>query len=152
MSILALAWLLFPGELLENLSEALDLLTVERPVALTLCFHRPLVMGTGLCRERGRVRCGGRRRGRLDRRRLLTGCRRRRRAAVAREEPLQRLVERFLHHDLVLVRDDDALQFRNLSGRRPEVERADVEERFLDGNHQQRSLNDLRALLVPERD
>ena len=35
---------------------------------------------------------------------------------------------------------------------RAQIERPDVDERFLDGDHHQRALNDLRALLVPERD
>ena len=147
----------------QDLAELLDFVAVERPVAVTLRLQRTLVV---LLRERGeRVEAlaGPRRRGRRpvgDRRRRrwrarlgerADGGRRRtldpRRARA--EDPVQGARQRFFHHDLVLMRDDDPLQLRDPAAGGAQVERPDVQERLLDRDDQQRSLDHLRPLLVP---
>ena len=44
------------------------------------------------------------------------------------------------------------LQFGNLAAGSPEIQRTNVNQRFLDRNDEQRALDDFRALLVPQRD
>ena len=47
---------------------------------------------------------------------------------------------------------DDPLELGNPSAFGPELEGLDVDERFLDGNHQELSSDDLGTPLVPEGD
>ena len=64
-------------------------------------------------------------------------------APAAAEEAVERRVERLLHHDLVLVRDDDPLQLGDAAAGGAQVERPDVEQRLLDRDHEQRALDHL---------
>ena len=84
--------------------------------------------------------------------RLLARLRRRGLTLGLAEQPRQRQIERRLHHDAVLMRDDHARQLGNASGLRAQVQRPHVDQRSFDRNHHQRALDHLRALLVPERD
>ena len=72
-----------------------------------------------------------------------------RRSAAAREDLIERGIERFVHDDPVLIRHDDALQFGNEPAGGAQIQGPDVYQRFLDGDHQQRPLNHFRPLLVP---
>src|SRR5438132_293335 len=68
------------------------------------------------------------------------------------ENALERLLERRFHGDLVAERDDDAPELRQRSLLRREIDRLYVDQRFLDGNGEQRTADDTGALLVPERE
>ena len=72
-------------------------------------------------------------------------------APSAAEDARQRGIERRLHHDLIFIGDDDAVQRRNSAAGCAQVQRPHVQQRFADRNHEQRALNHLRALLVPQR-
>src|SRR4029453_8810022 len=106
-------------EFRENLSETFDLFPVQRPIAFALRTHRTVVAISGFRDERGRVarqRRSGRRFHRRCGPRLSAGWR-----AALGEQPSERLVERLFHHDLVLIRDDDPLQLRDLAVRGTKV-------------------------------
>src|SRR6187401_495680 len=125
------------SHLLEDLSKLLDLFAVERPVAVTLRLQRALVVRTCLVRERARIRgrqCLGACRSGRRRRRWLTlvGRLKLRAHPAPREDALQRGVERRLHDDVVLVRDDDAFQLGDLPAGGLQVERSYVNQRLLD--------------------
>ena len=53
----------------------------------------------------------------------------------AAEELRQAAFQCLLHHDPVLIRDDDALELRNPPALRLQIERLDVEQRLLDRDH-----------------
>ena len=132
---------------------ALDLLAVERPVPVAL---RLASRGRRCARACSASESGVVSRGRLRRRRLGAGAVAARRRGVG-GLPLGKSrssasVERLFHDDLILVGDDDALQLGNASAGGAEVERPDVEQRFLDRDDQQRALDHFRSLLIPQRD
>ena len=90
------------------------------------------------------------------------GCRARRRRAA--EDRRERLAQRRRHdHVLLLARgqvgrgrrraveDDDALDLRQLRGRRLQVQRLHVEQRVLDGHREQVAEDHRGALLAPQR-
>ena len=63
------------------------------------------------------------------------------------------MLERGLHGDLIAVRDDHAAQL----GQRPlfrggEIQRLHVDQRLIDGDREQRTADDLRPSLVPQRE
>ena len=68
------------------------------------------------------------------------------------EDLHQRFVECFRHRDFVVVGDDDARELRELARFRFQVERFDVEEGVVDGEHQQVAAQYAGAALVPERE
>src|SRR4029453_7937807 len=61
-------------------------------------------------------------------------------------------LERLLHDDTVLVGNDHAGELGNPASGRTQVQRSYVDQRLFDRNHHQRSPDDLRTLLIPERD
>jgi hypothetical protein len=112
-----------PTHFCQHLSETANLVTISRPVALTLRLHGVLIVLDGLSGERvvlGRRSIGAS----IDVKRggaLASAA-----STISREQPVERLVQRLLHHDLILVGHNDALELRDPSASGAEVERTDI--------------------------
>ncbi len=89
-------------------------------------------------------------------RRAFRRCRRRDRRGwlswFGAKNALQRLLEGFLHRNLVAKGDNDPFELGQRALRGGQVERLDVEKRFLDRYGQETPADNLRSRLTPQGD